>query len=377
MKTTAVIGEAAGTAAAHAHQHQQSPRALANDSSGIAAVQQQLLQQGAYLPRLRNTDPKDLGQRDDVTVTASSVATLSIDTTPGSTPIWEYAGISDAESTGLASELTKFPEGRWLPLTSDHGQAIVISSGELASVVLPLENTSGETIELDLIVRQASHLRDFLGESELGKIHATIAPGRQDVVFTLDQPIACVPETPVVLFLAANPEISWAQSWQEPPGTQAGHWDSGLNQWRWVHGTLGFALTPETKPFSPVNVVNGITRPEVGANLWISDPLQPMPQWLELSWPTPQRIDRVELTFDSQLSGWIWEGAFPLIPDTYEIEVFDGTEWIQTANVDHNVQRRCVHTFVDQLGTKLRVTIHATHGGRTARIFEIRAYTDN
>jgi hypothetical protein len=138
MKTTAVIGEAAGTAAAYAHRYACTPRGLANDPRGINDVQQDLLRQGAYLPRLHNTDAADLARRDDVTVSASSEATLRIDTSPGSTPLWEYAGISDAESAALAMELQKFPDGRWEELTSDHGQAIVISSGELDSISLPL-----------------------------------------------------------------------------------------------------------------------------------------------------------------------------------------------------------------------------------------------
>jgi hypothetical protein len=50
---------------------------------------------------------------------------------------------------------------------------------------------------------------------------------------------------------------------------------------------------------------------------------------------------------------------------------------VQVVHAEHNVQRRCVHTFAEQLGTMLRVTIHATHGGRTARIFEIRVYNEH
>lgn len=374
MKTTAVIGEAAGTAAAFAKHHQSTPRNLANCASLLLEVQQQLLRQGAYLPRLRNSDQEDLALCSDVAVTTSSEATLTIDTTPGSDPIWEYAGISDAESAGLASELEKFPDGRWLQLASDHGQAIVLSSGELSSVVLPLANHADHKIALELTLRQASHLRDFVGEADLGSMRGVIAPGKYDVTFTAERSIASSPNAPVVLILRANPDISWAQSWQEPPGTQAGHWDVELNQWRWIHGTLGFAIAPRSNPFAPGNVISGTARPEVATNLWISDATETMPQWLELAWSEPQALGLIELTFDSQLSGWIWEGAFPLIPKTYQVELFDGSEWIEIAAVENNVQRRCVHSFPKQQGTKLRVTIHATHGGRTARIVEVRAY---
>ena len=377
MKTTAVIGEAAGTAAAYAHRYSCTPRGLANDGRGINDVQQELLRQGAYLPRLRNTDPNDLARKPGVKVTATSEATLRIDTTPGSEPMWEFAGISDAESAGLAQELQKFPDGRWEVLHTDHGQAIVISSGELSAIELPLENTSNTDIELELVLRQASHLRDFVGDAELGRLRASIAPGRHAVTFTADAPIACQADAPVVVILGANPDLSWAQSWQEPPGTQAGRWDKELGLWRWIHGTLGFRVTPETRPYAPANVINGISRPETGANVWISDPQASLPQSLELAWESPQIFNTVELTFDSQLSGWVWEGAFPLIPARYDIDVFDGTTWRQVAHVENNVQRRCIHSFDEHPGTRLRVTIHATHGGRTARIFEIRVYNEH
>jgi hypothetical protein len=375
MKTTAVIGEAAGTAAAIALQNTVTPRLLAQNTMVMRDVQQQLLRQGAYLPRVRSDDPDDLARTGEARITASSEATLAIDVDPAGEPIWEYAGISNAESAGLARDLEIHPGGRWSTLDSDTGQAVVLSADELTSVALPLENTGIEPISLDLSVRQASHLRDFVGTSTLATLRAVIQPGTSTVEFVARHPIPVQPDAPVVFSLQAHPDLRWALSWQEPPGTQAGHWDTELNQWRWIHGTLGFSVTPESRPYAPSNIVSGINRPEVATNLWISDPGQSLPQWIAVEWDKPKPVGRVELTFDSQLSGWIWEGAFPLIVRDYEIDGCVDGEWVPLVLVTGNIQRRRVHTFSQHAVSSLRVTVHATHEGRTARIVELRAYS--
>ena len=381
MKTTAVIGQAAGTAAAFALAHDRTPRALVQDTAQLRAVQQTLVRQGAYLPRTPNTDPTDLVQRSGVTVSATSAATLTIQTgADHHDPLWEYAGISTAESAGLAAEIERHPDGRTAQLTTAHAQSVVISSGRIDRVTLPLANTGSAPITARLHIRQAIHLRDFGSldgtAQTLATIAVTIAPGETDAVFTPDIPIACTAGTPIVLLLDAHPELSWALSWQEPPGTQAAHWDAELGYWRWLHGTLGFALDPVTQPFGAENVRTGVTRPEIGTNVWISDPQQPLPQSLDLHWPEPVEISQVELTFDSHLSGWLWEGTFPLIPADYDIAILDRTTdtWTTVATISRNYQRRRVHPITPSRTDALRITIRATNGGRTARIVEVRAY---
>ncbi len=125
-------------------------------------------------------------------------------------------------------------------------------------------------------------------------------------------------------------------------------------------------------------MVSGQTRPEAGANLWISNPEAALPQSLEATWTGPVSLNQVELAFDSQLSGWIWEGAFPLVARDYQIETRDPETgaWTTCCTISGNVHRRRVHRF-DQVTTDaLRITVTATNGGRTARIFEVRAYNE-
>ncbi len=79
------------------------------------------------------------------------------------------------------------------------------------------------------------------------------------------------------------PDVAWRLSAQEPPGTQAARWDTEAGYWRWLHGTLLAEVTPASHPYGAANVVSGVTRPEVGANVWISDPRQSLPQAVTLT----------------------------------------------------------------------------------------------
>ena len=376
MKTCAVIGEAVGTAAWFALREDMTPRRLAQTASCVDRLQQQLLRQGAYIPMLANRDPRDLARRDAAVVAASSSATLDLDPALG----WERPGISDAESAGFAATVEQYPEGRAAPLDVLTGQSIVVSADHIDRIWLPLRNGAGATREVALRIRQAVHLRDFgefqPDESALARLTAQVQPGASTVEFAADSPVAVEPNRPIVLLLEPSQGVAWSRTWSEPPGTQSGHWDDQLGHWRWDHGTLGFRLEPGSFPYDPRQVVSGVTRPERAANVWISDPRQALPQWWEISWPEACPVGVVELTFDSQLSGWIWEGAFPLIPRAYELQARrDGaSDWVTIDRRTDNVQRRVIHRWAPERIAAIRVVIHETHGGPTARIVEFRAY---
>jgi hypothetical protein len=71
MMTCAVIGQAAGTAAALCVEHATTPRGVYQEH--LEQLQQQLLKDGAYLVRLPNRDPRDLARRAAVTASSETV----------------------------------------------------------------------------------------------------------------------------------------------------------------------------------------------------------------------------------------------------------------------------------------------------------------
>jgi hypothetical protein len=359
MKTCAVIGEAAGTAASVAISRGMTPRELVHDESVLSHLQQRLLRNGAHLPLLRNQDPDDLAQMDGVTISASSQAPLVIELGFDGLPLWDYVGLSTGEAAGAAFHKQQRVEQPAMRLDTRHGQSLVVSGDRIATISLPLINHSAKPVAATLEVRQAAHLQDFGPEGPAGDPLATLSAdvrtGASTVTFPLEAPIEVAPGMPIVLTLNPDERLAWQQSLQEPPGTQAGRWDAEWGWWR---------LLP------------GVTRPEVGVNMWISDPAQSLPQSLQLQWPNPVNIGTVELTFDSQLSGWVWEGVFPAIARTYSLDVCDPATntWETILTVEGNAQRRRVHTFDPRSTNQLRVTIQETNGSQTARIVEVRAY---
>ena len=376
MKTCAVIGEAAGTAAWLAVEERATPRGVATSETCLPRLQQQLLRQGAYIPLHANDDPNDLARQFGARVSASSSAPLDLDPTLG----WERPGISDAESAKLASSVEQYPEGREAILDVHTAQSVVVSTDRIERISLPLRNLSGSSQQVTLRVRLAEHLRDFgnlePAAHDLATLVTTLDADSTEATFHPEAPIAVQPNRPVVLIVEPHPDVAWARIWQEPPGTQAAHWDHDLGYWRWEHGTFGFGLDPASNPFGPEQVVSGVTRPERSTNLWISDPNQALPQWWEIAWDQPQLIDTIELSFDSQLSGWIWEGAFPLIPRHYEIQarLEASPDWVTIDQRRDNVQRRVVHHVQQEWMEAVRIVVHETQGGCTARIVEARMY---
>lgn len=376
MKTCAVIGEAAGNAAALALHTRQSPRQLANDEAALAHLQQSLLRDGMYLPLRASQDECDLARRQDVAITASSEATLRL----GAEAKWEEAGPNFAEHKGIGHGANS-DDTHSIPLDRPLAQAFVMSGDRLGAVSVQLSSTNDQPTTAQMQIRQAGQLRDF-GDLDscsetLATIEATVPPGTSMVTFRADEAVRRHPDHPIVVMLEPADGLAWGISPQEPPGTQAGMWDGELGYWRFIHGSLVFASDPVSAPYAASNIVSGVTRPERGTNLWISDPDQDLPQSISLKWSDPVDIGRIELTFDSQLSGWVWEGAFPCLTRDYQIDV-TGTEKRQTiAAISDNHQRRRVHDVVASHVEELTVTVTRTNGGATARLVELRVYPPN
>ena len=82
------------------------------------------------------------------------------------------------------------------------------------------------------------------------------------------------------------PDLTWSRTWQEPPGTQAARWDRRARLLAMGSRHARLCAGPRRRRRSgPSRSVSGVTRPERGTNLWISDPAQSLPQWWDMAWP--------------------------------------------------------------------------------------------
>lgn len=148
------------------------------------------------------------------------------------------------------------------------------------------------------------------------------------------------------------------------------------------------AVSSETPEGPGAMVQSGVTR-GIGrtSHRWISDPAAGFPQALTFRWNQRQKLSEVILTFDSNLSqplalshsdgftALMQRGPQPETVRDYVVEAHSQEGWAPVAEVRDNYQRRRKHNFDPVAADALRVTVRATNGSPSARVFEVRAYS--
>ena len=130
------------------------------------------------------------------------------------------------------------------------------------------------------------------------------------------------------------------------------------------------------------NLNNGISRPSFDGkvtNGWESKPSQPLPQWVELKLDRPASIGAIQCTFDTNLEGSHGNRTNPLPKECvrdYTLECKVDGQWVRVARVRDNIQRFRRHAFKQVKTDRVRLTVEATQGAETARVFEMRVYPD-
>jgi hypothetical protein len=137
------------------------------------------------------------------------------------------------------------------------------------------------------------------------------------------------------------------------------------------------------------HITNGYVRDMAGqwTNRW-SAPLDGGPAWLQLSWNKPERISRVQLTFDSgfhreltltssdSINAAIVRAPQPETVKDYELQyrsTADG-KWEPLVKIEGNHQRLVRHSFAPVEAQAIRLVVTATNGEKLARVFEVRCY---
>ena len=369
MGTTALMGEAAGIAAAIGLQRGHDFDQIV--SQDITEIQQRLLANGCFLPNDFNQDTRELARL--AKATASSE--LSLDGVAPETPgfhdglkIWR-----DQPQYGIER------------LEVRRGQLIGTEGGCIESIELCLSNDSATAETLEVKLYAAEHIWDYRAEpcKPLTSGKLTVPAGKNIWVkwlLNLELPQTIQPGSFLRVDALANINLHWHTAKKIIPGHMAMYAISPNRMRRFGNGhTLAYKISPPQKPFSPSQVVSGVTRPHRATNLWVSDANQPLPQWLELSWSQPQKISEIQLVFPGHLiREYHAYGPFyrdSQCPRDYTIEVFTGGNWQRVAEIKDNYQRLRRHQLAAAVTTdKLRVVIIATNGDPSASIYEIRCY---
>lgn len=367
MATCAIMGEAAGTAAAMCLDLSASPRSLAQQH--ILALQQQLLAQDASLIGVSNCDVNDHA-RIAIVKASSSLQRLAIEESdtvreldrdlaflvPVEPSLDGIEVLVDVEKdTVLEIELwaTERPEN-YLPHRKVSEKTISLRSGTRQWITADLHWTPTAVANSCVIIRAkpgvSVHLQSQARTGTLTYVHK---PERIPNQFHIDNTDAYPPAA-----------LEWDM--KELPRT-----------------SVCFRMRSETTAYAPAKVTNGYARPYGGPNCWSSALLKDSQEWVELSWPQPLELSKVTVTFNDDVNEHLnnlhkWITPYRITPEMvkdYRIEVFMDGSWVVVARETDNRRRHRVHNFASSIKTDtIRLVIESTHGADFAEVYEIRAY---
>jgi len=346
MLTCALMGQAAGTAAALCLKYGTSPRSLVKYR--IRKLQQTLLKDDCFVMNMPNRDPNDIAR--NASVTASSSAQLRLE-----------------------------PSGSAVPLTAPRAQIFPVSANRVETISLHLKNETNEDKQVEL---------EFLPATDVWTLNES--PGRAPVSASATVPAGFSgwvefrigKRTRKGLYrinLSPCGGVSWSSARPQPGVTCA--WKKA--SWkRWVASRTAQAmrLEPPSLPFEPQNVINGVNRPERWTNIWISDPDKPLPQEIRLDFNDEKTFNSIYLTFDTYLN--VEHSHFPpfhRIPECasdYVVRALIDGDWKELVRVEGNYQRRRIHRFEPVKSRCVSVVVSKTNGDPSARIYEIRIYNE-
>jgi FAD dependent oxidoreductase len=373
MSTCALMGQAAGTSAALALERKVPIDTI--HESLVAEVQQTLLRDGCFLPNVANQDQADLAR-------TAQVSSSSRDLLHGVGPTSaSWIGGLDHWRGLRVWPLTGKLEGRcgqWIAVDADR---------RIDSVSVCLTNNSDAPTGVEAefyAVDSIWHYETHPG-TPLAKTTLIVPPsGPHWVDWTLDLGPDDIPEgiSYVRIDLGGNELVEWHVAGTVQPGHVATY-EAYPGMFRRFGGgsTLSFKVLPVQDCYRPENVLTGVTRPQRSTNLWRSDPVEPMPQWLDLTWETPQRVRQVQLTFaGNTLREYHAYPAFyrdPQCAKDYTLSALVDGVWKEVARLRGNYKTRVVHDLEEAVNTdRLRLAISATNGDPSAGVYEVRCYEE-
>lgn len=355
MLTTSVIGQATGTGAAVCIARGLTPREVA-EGDAIREVQQALLRQGCFIPHLINSDEADLARQ----------------------------ARAESTSDALLNPPERDPDG-WRSMDHETGLVVPLSDGRIDEIALLLRSEVDHDVELSLEVYPIQDVWDANAPQQPISSSVVSVPANATGWVSFEPRVDVAPRRCYRLALSPAPGLSWAYQEHLPTGV-VGLWRRSPGK-RWLYADGGrrtpfqcffTRLAPSSRPYGAANTVNGVTRPESWPNIWISDPGNPLPQSVTLSWQRPIVLSRLELTFDTNLSktNELTPGLHipPELVREYSIEHRSEGEWVELVRAGENIKRQRAHLVGPIEARQVRVSIHKTWGDPSARIYEIRAY---
>jgi len=348
MLTCAILGQAAGTAAALCVKKGVKPRDMANNLNLIKELQQTLIKDDCFIPGVCNEDPLDLARK--ASVVASSHMPLALE------PV-------ESAST----------------LEMHRSQIFPVSESEIKSLGLFIESTLEDESKVEIEIMPATDIWSFNEpKTPLTRACKPIPPKFKGWVhFDLD--IRVKPKSLYQVNVYGQKGL-WLFKSKPLPGVAAAYKKTYWKRWASEKSVYALRIDPPSTPFRPENVVNGVARPEKWTNIWISDPTSGFPQELILDFGEKVSFNTVYLTFDTYLHedtcAWPPLYKVPECVRDYALKIYQNDTWETIIKVEGNYHRRRIHRFNTVSSNKLMLEIYASNGDPTARVYEIRVYNE-
>jgi hypothetical protein len=365
MATCAIMGEAAGTAAALCAGKGVTPRAVYRDH--MEELQQTLLRQDAALIGIANRDPLDLARRAEASA-SSALEALAVE--------------QPDESIRLTSDVALlFPVdpaiGR-LELLAD------VAAGTVLEVELWDTGREENYIPHRLIVRDAVAVEP--GERQWVPVSLPWRPAEPRNAFVIVRSndavslwLSHLPLNGALSFVRGKKPIVDPKLEEKQPSQQIVEWSMRKT----VRKPFCFRLADKTSAYGADRAVDGYARPYGGPHMWVSEPMGGREEWLELQWPEAVALSEVQLVWNDDVNEYLINlhyirTPFDIMPELaadYRVEAWVDGEWKVLHRETDNRKRKKTHRFDPVVAGRLRIVVERTNGCPRAELAEVRAYS--
>ncbi|KUP24949.1 FAD-dependent oxidoreductase [Paenibacillus sp. DMB5] len=368
MATCAIMGEAAGTAAALCAEQGITPRELSREHTPL--LQQTLLKQDASVLGVANTDAADLARQAKVSA-SSYLSRIAVEAAGEGYELDRDIAVllpADPEISGTiewlldAAQHTELKVEIWstgraenyVPAALEYETTVSVEAGGRQWVPVPVDWAPAQAQNAFIIVRRNPSIKLYLADRPLSGMLALERGAAPAVSANLED------------HDSSQPVVEWSTK-------------------RLNRKVFCLRTSFSTSAYMPGHVIDGFRRPYGGPHLWLSQALeQDAEPWLALEWTGKQKIREIQLIFNDDVQEDLinlhhHRTPFEVIPElvrSYRLEYMDdGGNWASILSELDNRKRKRIHLLEAALETRaIRITVTATNGSPFAEIIEVRVY---